>query len=160
MFEKTKNRKARRSFILKLHAMILELHEIPKNKIEDLVPYFQITTAFVGSLSKRELEQATESGSRLIRKIGRDEWNRTPANSKTEMSHVWVNPTGHFDEFYRCRSLQDLIANPGQKNDQYGFAKRPMDDKEFYFECFVKDFMKSNYEFAREIYREMTQVPT
>ncbi len=159
MFEKIKNRKARRSFLLKLHAMITELQKVPKDKIEDLVPYFRITTAFVDSLTERETQDSGTDAAKLVHQIGRGEWNRTPANSKTEMSHVWVNPTGHFDEFYRCRSIQDLIANPGGKHDQFGFARKDMDDKEFYFEAFVKPFMVKNYEFAREIYREMTQVP-
>ncbi len=131
----------------KVEKMISELRVIAENpqRIEDLVPFFRITTAFIDGLTDQERDLIPQKLRLFLQVTGRGEWNGTPISETTEFDHISVNPTRHFDEFYRKRTLRDLVNNPGTKNDQCGFAKRPMDDKEFYYECFVKPYMASNF---------------
>lgn len=156
MFGRSKNRKARRSFILKFHACIEELQKVPKNKIEDLVEYFRITTKFIDSLTPREYGQASEGARRFISHVGRGEWNRTPVGEETKIQHVWVNPTIPWDEYLTTRSILEIISLPVKGHDWGGIAKRPLSYKEFYFETLVKPFMVDNYNHARDCYKEMT----
>lgn len=138
-------RKAKKSLKAKLTQLRHDLKFVETAKIEDLVKFFLLTTLFVDGLTPEEIRVMDDRCRRLVDRIGRGEWNRTPIGKQTQIQDVYVNPTGHFDEFYNCRSLIHIINNPGVKNDQCGFAKVPMDDKEFYWECFVKPFMKNNY---------------
>ena len=150
---------AQKSLQIKTEKLAQELKKVadPASRIEDIVPFFEKTTAFIDGLTHDEWSVCSNDLKRFLGRVGRGAWNRTPKGETTKIHHIWIQPTGHYDEDWRCRSLQDLIQNPGVPTSQGGAAKRPMDDKEFYFLAFVKPFMQNKYQFLLRIQKEIQQ---
>lgn len=135
--------RAKASLRTKLQKMLEDLSwakgQFRIEKIVDFFNYMEETLKF----SKDELAVAPKFLCRVMGSTGRDKygWFRAPEGQKATYENTFIQPTGHFDEFFRTHTVKLLMNHEDKPSDQGGFAKRDMTTREFYYEAFVKPFI-------------------
>ncbi len=146
---KTKQREAKASLRVKIQKMINDLSWAKSEfRIEKIVDFFNYMEDALKQISEKELSVAHKCVKKVIRTTGRDQygWFRAPENQKATPDNTFVQPTGHMDEFFKTHTVRLLMNYNDQPSSQGGFATRLMDTKEFYYEAFVKPFIRDKVE--------------
>ena len=130
-----------------------------ERSMEKIVPFFNITSpvhdSYVRPKIKTEKEIAfLDSFERFLKNTGRNEfgWNRTKKGELCTPENVYINPTGHLDEFFYTKTVSHYLSKKNEtekvwmavladhvngKYNETGVAEI----------VFVKRFIENNYKF-------------
>lgn len=147
--KKTKEKEAKASLRAKVQKMVNDLSWTKTTfPIEKIVDFFNYMEVALGNITDEERLVAHQYVKNVMGSTGRCEggWFRAPKGQAATPDNTYIQPTGHWDEFFRTHTVRLLMNHKDQPSDQGGFAKRPMTTREFYYEAFVKPFIKDKVE--------------
>ncbi len=156
--KKTKIKETEASLKGKLQKMLSDLNWTNYNfEIKEIVKFFNYIESQIGTITEKEFEVAPEGLKNFVQNTGRDQygWFRAPQGETASVLNTYIQPTGHFDEYFHTHNVKKLMDYEDKPSDQGGFAKRDMTTREFYLEAFVKPFIKGNTKHLESLVKEL-----
>jgi len=147
--QERKNKKLRKTLAPKVKALLARFDWIENGNfgIERICDFFNDFEEGMKDITSEEVNVGPVTLKKFVMNSIRQEygWFRALKGEKANWNNTFIQPTGHFDENFRTHTVNQLMGFDNDPSSQGGFAKRPMTTKEFYFEAFVKPFLRSNY---------------
>jgi hypothetical protein len=156
-----KENKAKMSLGSKVETILQKLAwaENGNFSIEKICDLFNTLEKELKNITETEWEVAPKSLSNVSRSTGRDKygWFRAENGNFANTANTYIQPTGHFDEYFRTHTIAQLMTFNNDSSDQGGFAKSSMTTREFYLEAFVKPFIMDKYKALKTAHKELLE---
>jgi hypothetical protein len=160
-FKTRKENKAKMSLGSKIKTILQKLAwaENGNFSIEKVCDLFNTLEKELKNITEREWKVAPKSLSNVSRSTGRDKygWFRAENGNAANTVNTHIQPTGHFDEYFRTHTVAQLMTFNNDPSDQGGFAKKGVTTREFYLVAFVKPFIMDKYKALKIAHKELLE---
>jgi hypothetical protein len=157
--KKRKEKNAKMSLGPKVEIILQKLKwaENGNFSIEKICDLFNTLEQELVNITEEEWDVAPKALRNVSQSTGRDQhgWFRADVGLAADTVNTYVQPTGHFSDFFRVHTIADLMTFNNDPSNQGGFAREEMTTREFYLEAFVKPFIMDKFKALKIAHEEL-----